>query len=288
VVSDVAPLAQLLQRAGRCMRHQRKDRPGWVGDEPRLVVLEPVQEGKVVPPRTWGTVYDTSLLRRTSRLLREVEPTGIGVPGDVQRLIDAVYADDFGDRLESAAEREELQRLDAEREAAGLAEEQLAQMTVVPSPTGLTDLARLSDDGLGLVDEAMVTTRLGADSERAVCAYVQSGGELTLDPKGRTPLPGHRGEGGRLAMADVRSVMRQSVPLPGRWLAQRSPEQESPAAWANQPLLSDLTVLRMRPVLEAVSGEGLACSVWACQVGDRTLTMSDVGLRLSLGNPFHP
>ncbi|MFE4360198.1 CRISPR-associated helicase Cas3', partial [Kitasatospora sp. NPDC056800] len=44
VVSDLAPLAQLLQRAGRGKRHDRKVRPVWSGavDEPRLVVLEPL------------------------------------------------------------------------------------------------------------------------------------------------------------------------------------------------------------------------------------------------------
>ncbi|MFE1781291.1 CRISPR-associated helicase Cas3' [Streptomyces sp. NPDC059506] len=286
VVSDLAPLAQLLQRAGRCMRHQRDARPAWVGDRPRLTVLEPVADGRVVPPRTWGSVYDTALLRRTSRLLHETAPAGIAVPGDVQRLVDAVYAEDFGDRLGSAAEREELQRLDAEREAAHLAEEQLARMTAVPSPAGLTDLSRLSDDGLGLLDEALVTTRLGADSARAVCAYVQPGGKLTLDPEGALPLPGGRAAGGRMPLAQVRAVMDHSVPVPGRWLAQRGPEQQPPAAWEDQPLLADLAVLRMRPAMQVPPEHGLADDAWSCQVGDRTLAISDIGVYRFPDNPF--
>ena len=41
IVSDLAPFAQLLQRAGRGHRHERTGRPGWVKDH-RLVVLVPV------------------------------------------------------------------------------------------------------------------------------------------------------------------------------------------------------------------------------------------------------
>ncbi|WP_370422416.1 CRISPR-associated endonuclease Cas3'' [Streptomyces sp. QH1-20] len=291
VISDLAPLAQLLQRAGRCIRHDREGlsteeggRPTWVEAEPKLVVLEPVGPGgTVLPPRTWGTVYDESLLRRTSRLLHESAPGGIAVPGDVQRLVDAVYAEDFGERLATAAEREKQQRLDAEREGAVMAEEQLARMVAVKSPVGVVDLAGLSNDGQ-LVDEALVTTRLGADSVRAVCVYVQprdasaadevggSGGEVvTLDPEGAVVVPG--AARGRLSGAEVRAVMRKSVPLPGSWFRQRDEEQELWPAWAEHPVLAELAVLRMRRSVSADSD-----TKWSSRVGDQTISISEVGL----------
>lgn len=282
VITDLAPLAQLLQRAGRCMRHERQDRPAWVGDDPRLVVLEPTVEGEVRAPRTWGTVYDAALLRRTSQLLRESQAAGIEVPADVQRLVDEVYAVDFADRLPEAAAAE-LRRQDAEREASELAEKQLAAMTAVPPPAGLLDLAKLSDAGLGLLDEALVTTRLGADSERAVCFYQQPGGEWTLDPDGAVPVPGSATAGGgeRLTRRDVRLVMRQTVPVPGRWLTQRGEGQEAPLSWAEQPVLSALVVLRMTATPpELLDGDPPGGS-WSCRVGDQLLTMSDIGLRHS-------
>ncbi|MEU4093013.1 CRISPR-associated endonuclease Cas3'' [Streptomyces sp. NPDC026673] len=281
VVSDLAPLSQLLQRAGRCMRHDRGSRPGWVGEDPRLVILEPVVDARITVPRTWGTVYDTALLQRTSVLLRESQPTGIAVPSDVQRLVDAVYAEDFADRLPEAAAAE-LRRLDAAREASGLAEEQLAAMTAVPPPTGLLDLSRLSDAGLGLLDEALVTTRLGADSERAVCIFRRPGGDFTLDPEGRIPVPGSGSSGNRkLATDEVRLVMRQTVPVPGRWLSQRGADQELPAGWAGHPVLADLVVLRMSPTPAQLLAGDPPGSSWSCQVGDQTLTMADIGLRRS-------
>ncbi|MER5910071.1 CRISPR-associated endonuclease Cas3'' [Streptomyces sp. NPDC001982] len=282
VVTDLAPLAQLLQRAGRCMRHERTGRPAWVGDDPRLVVLEPAVDGQVAVPRTWGTVYDAALLRRTSVLLWESQTAGIAVPGDVQRLVDAVYAEDFADRLPAAA-AEQLRRQDAEREASELAEKQLATMTAVPPPTGLVNLAKLSGERTDLLDEALVTTRLGADSERAVCLYRQPDGGWTLDPQGEIPIPAadRAGGGKRLERDGVRAVMRQTVPVPGRWLAGRGPDQEVPAGWADQPVLSDLVVLRMTPTPQQLLDGDLPGSSWSCRVGDHTLTLSDIGLRQS-------
>ncbi|BFO16744.1 CRISPR-associated helicase/endonuclease Cas3 [Streptomyces sp. KM77-8] len=109
VVSDLAPLALLLQRAGRGRRHLRGrgGRPRWALPEerPALVVLEPAgPNGATEPPRSWGDVYDHSLLLRSAALLRERAGRGIAVPGDVQELVDAVYAEDFTDRLREAGQ----------------------------------------------------------------------------------------------------------------------------------------------------------------------------------------
>ncbi|MFH9439060.1 CRISPR-associated helicase Cas3' [Streptomyces rochei] len=63
VVSDLAPLSLLLQRAGRCWRHEThwarhgypggRGRPAWARG-PRLVVLDPVADGGTVPRRRGG------------------------------------------------------------------------------------------------------------------------------------------------------------------------------------------------------------------------------------------
>ncbi|MGW0771761.1 CRISPR-associated helicase Cas3' [Streptomyces sp. NPDC002676] len=268
VISDLAPLAQLLQRAGRAWRHDRGGRPAWVGDEPRLVVVEPVDDqGELAMPRRWGNVYDASLLLRTSRLLDQ-HGREIRVPDDVQRLIDEVYADDYGDRLEEAARRD-LERRDAEREAGAMAEGQLADMTAIPAPYDVSNgvtLAPISGKH-GLVDPALLTTRLGADSERAVCAYVQPDGALTFDPDGTTPLPGAKG--GRLTREQAGQVMRHTVPLPGRWLTERGEEHGALPSWRRHPALADLVLLRLQ---RGADGR------WLCRVGGYDLELSDVGI----------
>lgn len=269
LITDLAPMAQLLQRAGRAWRHERESRPPWVGDSPRLVVVEPVKSGEdLAPPRTWGNVYDTSLLLRTSQLLRD-RGSRIAVPDSVQTLIDEVYADDFGDRLAEAAQRE-LDRHDAEREADAMAQEHLARMTTIPSPYDVTanvNLAPISSGIYGPVDPALLTTRLGADSERVVCAFAQPDGSVTFDPQGTSPLPGMAG--GPITRSQMAQVMRHTTPLPGQWLVGRDAEHEPPESWSRFSTLSSLALLRLRR-----SSEGR----WICRIGGYGLELSDVGL----------
>src|SRR5690606_33779626 len=53
VISDLAPIAQLLQRAGRCWRHHGARRPRW-SHGARLVVLDPVDSsGQFQPAAGW-------------------------------------------------------------------------------------------------------------------------------------------------------------------------------------------------------------------------------------------
>ncbi len=270
VVSDLAPLAQLLQRAGRGRRHQRGPlgRPGWAvaEDEPELVVLDPLSVPGGAVPRAWGKVYDAGLLVRTSRVLKECSPGGITVPDDVQRLIDEVYEEEFVDRLEGSA-REELARLDEERLAGEAAERHLAAWTSICAPADVRgDLSKLSACEAG-VSEELLTTRLGADTGRVLCLYVQADGTATLDPEGKVLPPGGGPFG--LRAAELADVARRVAPVPGRWLRGGEPVTTVPDRWGTHPSLRDLVVLRMSPV-----GSGR----WVCGHGRFTISVSDVGL----------
>ncbi|MFJ4966529.1 CRISPR-associated helicase Cas3' [Streptomyces sp. NPDC088729] len=271
VVSDLAPLAQLLQRAGRGRRHRRGSlgRPGWAvaEDEPQLVVLDPLttSDGSA-PPRSWGTVYDAGLLLRTSRILQECAPGGIAVPEDVQRLVDEVYEEEFVDRLEGAA-REELMRLDEERLAGEAAERHLAVWTSICAPADVKgDLSRLSAREAGVTEE-LLTTRLGADTGRVLCLYEQADGTATLDPQGRAQVPA----GGRhgLRASELADVARRVAPVPGRWLRGGEPGVAVPEKWGTHPSLRDLVLLLMSPTADGS---------WACRHGRYIISISDVGL----------
>ncbi|MGW0855103.1 CRISPR-associated helicase Cas3' [Streptomyces sp. NPDC002690] len=270
VVSDLAPLAQLLQRAGRARRHRRGPlgRPGWAAaeDEPELVVLDPQVVSEMTPPRSWGSVYDTGLLLRTSRILEKCAPTGVAVPGDVQRLVDEVYEEDFVDEPQEAV-RAELARLDEERLADEAAERHLATWASICAPADVRgDLSRLSVREAGVTEE-LLTTRLGADTGRVLCLYEQADGTATLDPGGKVRVP----VGGRfgLTAAELAGVARRVAPVPGRWLRGGELEVAVPVKWGTHPSLRDLVVLRMSP-----TGGG----AWACRHGRFTLSISEVGL----------
>ncbi|MFB8382698.1 CRISPR-associated helicase Cas3' [Streptomyces rubiginosohelvolus] len=270
VVSDLAPIAQLLQRAGRGRRHRRGrlGRPAWAAaeDEPALVVLDPFTAEAPEPPRSWGKVYDAGLLVRTSRVLKERALGGIAVPDDVQRLVDEVYEEDFVDRLDGAA-REELVRLDEERLAGEAAERHLAAWTSICSPADVKgDLSKLSAREAGVTQE-LLTTRLGADTGRVLCLYQHPDGRTTLDPEGMADVPG----GGRWGLQpdELAAVAGRVAPVPGRWLRSGDPGTAVPGEWGTHPPLRDLVLLRMVP-----AGEG----GWVCRVGRYTISISGVGL----------
>ncbi|MEV7090154.1 CRISPR-associated helicase Cas3' [Streptomyces sp. NPDC093085] len=274
VVTSLAPLAQLLQRAGRGRRHPRgtKGRPEWARpeDRPRLAVLEPVDgAGETSVPRMWGTVYDAGLLHRTALLLREEAAGTIAVPGDVQRLVDAVYAEDFVDKLDATVQ-EQLRHMDAEREASEMAQVHMADLVGIRAPADIAyDLNKLSRRESGVTEE-LVTTRLGADSGRVLCVYEQPGGAMTLDPDGELPLPKAGRHG--LTRDALALVMEHVAPVPGTWLRDGSAGFPAPRGWDKQSALRDVVLLRMRSMPDGS---------WACPDGAKTITISDVGLEAS-------
>lgn len=247
VISDLAPLSLLLQRAGRCWRHENhwarhgypdsRGRPGWAHG-PRLVVLDPVTGGGRVP-RQWGEVYSEYLLATTSRTLAALDSGTVAIPGDVQHLVETVHGDSTlfdwetpggGAKAWTAHQGKEI----AERSMAGLLAVPRAR-----SVSALHDLHALP----GEENEWEVATRLGADSVRLLCVYAQEDGRTTLDPEGEHPLP-QAGPDGRMQISAVREVMRRTMSVRAGWFAEADPDSVAPpTSWMEHPMLADLRVL---------------------------------------------
>jgi len=230
VVSDLAPLAQLLQRAGRCHRHHRL-RPTWART-PRLVILDPHHDGSYAKPRRWGSVYHDYLLRATHLRLNGVEM--IRIPEDVQEHMEAVYSP-------TGIIDPQLKEEHADYRVDEMVGRQAAELWTIPDPGSLGDLSLLSESEIA---DGQAATRLGAESVRVLCCYLDPDGRQWLDPHRRHPLP-HRGSGadGRFQPDDIRSLLKLSIPVRESLISGYEPDAERPARWEKTPWLSELRPL---------------------------------------------
>ncbi|WP_424892223.1 CRISPR-associated helicase Cas3' [Streptomyces sp. XH2] len=254
VISDLAPLAQLLQRAGRGHRHTlgtRGTRPTWA-TEPRLTVLAPTGQ---LPPRAWGEVYDAALLRRTHELLAGLKGAPVDVPGDVAGVIETVYAE-LNDLAETVLAD------DRDRATAETAMAAAADAAAIPSPHRLTDLYQITDRD---IDPSLVTTRLGADSERFLPVYIDTDGTPWLDAACTQPLPLPAPGRKRLDRETVAALIRLSVQAPADYLPPSTPGTDAPVQWQTTPAARDLRLLP-----HPLTSQG---SVQPCTAGRHTLRL---------------
>ncbi|MFF8775121.1 CRISPR-associated helicase Cas3' [Kitasatospora sp. NPDC015120] len=238
VVSDLAPLAQLLQRAGRCHRHDitgRGTRPSWAAS-PALTVIVPTGQ---LPPHAWGSddrqVYDGALLRRTAEYLNRVPATGMRVPEDVADAIDSVYVDFNG-----LAELELAEGDDRRRAARDVAHQAAADIRTIPQPRAVTDLYSLTTyEG----DEDDLTTRLGADTVRLLPVYTDSDANQWLDPACTETLPGPGDRTDSLTREVVAELVRRTIQAPADYLPASDTATHTPAPWKDTPVARDLRLL---------------------------------------------
>lgn len=206
LISDLAPVDLLLQRAGRLWRHNRGRRPE---DTPHFYVIAPApvaapDAGWLKDFRGTAAVYnDPALLWRPLRTLF-VKPV-LQLPADVRGLVEAVYASD-------AEVPPGLQQRSAAAAGAGMAERGMAWQNLLTwqAGYGLTGGAWLND--------AVIATRL-ADPSRAyrlalwvedklkpICAGEQAWpmSEITLPLRRVQTVPAETGDRAR-ALAALRA-----------------------------------------------------------------------------------
>jgi CRISPR-associated endonuclease/helicase Cas3 len=262
IVSDLAPIALLLQRAGRCWRHEKHGirRPSWASG-PHLTVLVP-PGGPHSPElfESWAAVYDESLLANTYRLLDG--RTEISIPDDVQELVDAVYCDErftAGDLSKAA-----LARIGSE-----IALAQLADNITIPGPSAVDSLYELTE---AAVNPDLLVTRFGADSVLGLPVFTAGDGHLWLDRASKLPVPGQATVPDR---EGCRTIINHTVPVrSGSWLRGYDARSALPESWRRNVHLRDIVLL---PQTRAPDG-----SFMPATVGDREFFLDDVlGLRVS-------
>lgn len=252
IITDLAPISLLLQRAGRCWRHQNLGaitRPEW-SLYPRVAVLAPEHPIGSEMPDMWSYVYPVSLLVRTQNLLLERVEGSIAVPGDVQGLVERVYDDPaLIDDMKS----------DIERVGKDMGMRTQARNVLVPGPDSLNGGLYELTTGSSGIDEAMVTTRFDADSVRVLCCYRDTRGGKWLDRECTVPLP-ERGSGRKGAFTDeeVAQVIRRTIPVRGGpWVPARADcEAARPPAWRKEFRLRELVMMPQSVAADGVPQPG--------------------------------
>jgi len=181
MISDLAPIDLLIQRAGRLHRHVRDSAGNFIGESgqkdqrspPTLFIYSPLLEQapaqdwyKAVFPKANGVYPHTGQLWRTAMLLDKKKQWRM--PEDARELIETVYSEDDIDIHEA------LKKASNEAEGEHWAKISLANMNALKPEQGYT----LSDNAWD--EDARIPTRLSEDSVTIYLAVWQQGKLLPL------------------------------------------------------------------------------------------------------------
>jgi CRISPR-associated endonuclease/helicase Cas3 len=225
IVSDLVPMASLLQRLGRAWRHER-ERHTWI-TAPTLVVLDPLTDHL---PSAWTAMYSPFELMATRQALMD-HGAAVVVPQDVSGLVQRVHNEDLPALHERNADAWIQRRDTSARERA------LAEFVTIPTPDNvgnLCDLTRPQIHATDLrateMDDVHVATRIGLDSVRLIPQYTGRNGQVWLDPKQQLQFPTVRPSHRRVA-----EMIEASVPCPASWVAGWPNPMAS--KWSRTPLI---------------------------------------------------
>lgn len=199
MLTDLAPVDLLLQRAGRLHRHALPyERPAPY-DTARLLVLCPAPNAETGLPDVdaVGYVYDTLTLLRTWHLLQQSGRQTWVLPDHYRALIEGVYVEDMDlapvpDGLPPAGAACWGQAQAANHQAA-LHARSKADNRLIPPPGRVYSLLtrdhpELADEDDPRIHEDMkALTRLGEPSINVVCLHADRTGALFLDADCRHP-----------------------------------------------------------------------------------------------------
>ncbi len=266
MITDLAPMDLLLQRSGRMHRHDR-ERPKGL-EEPVLHIRWPGQ----VPPefdRGSAHVYDPHILLRTWHALQGRD--AIAIPGDVQELIDQVYASDEcppGDPLIDEMWHETWAKMQARKGD----EEREARERRLGTPTRLVPLDSLlrnprEEDAEDLHPALQALTRLAEPTIDLVLLDANS------------PLQGRVER--ELSRQKVRELLERSVKVAGWPGVPALATQEIPKGFASRAALR-----RHRMLVLDEAGAGRAGNVRFTYHRDLGLLLTRLEEEVPLSSPL--
>ncbi len=195
LMTDLAPIDLVLQRAGRLHRHARTDRPDAIR-EPCLVWLCPDFAPGALPDVNalsgGGHVYARTVLWRTAMLLHA--RASWSLPADYRPLIESVYGADGVPAGLGEAETETWRKWEQKEADASRDSLRDAKGREIPAPGKLYELfaegrAQLAEEDDEEAARAVRAATREGDSVDVVVLHENAGGALFLDPDNEMPAP---------------------------------------------------------------------------------------------------
>lgn len=256
MVSDLAPVDLLVQRAGRLHRHPRQTRPAPVA-APRLCVAVDAA-GDAAPD--WDRdryIYAPYLLLRTYLTLRG--RASLTLPGEVSPLIETVYGDiplpETPSALLTALETTRLKM-----EQSDAKDEFDARKRLVAKPTFdglLNDMrASLEEDAPDIHKDFQALTRLGPPSISLVCLHQTPTGLNTDPDSSGATVDLKRKPDDKTTEAIARATVNISRREVLAYFQARA--ESRPPAWRKHALLRDHYVAEFNALGLCPIGENLA------------------------------
>ncbi|MGB7567828.1 MAG: CRISPR-associated helicase Cas3' [Chitinivibrionales bacterium] len=182
LITDLAPIDLLLQRAGRVWRHQRDGRPI---PQPILCVAgltgnSPISFGD---PLWWSVVYREDILIKTWKVLAKKQQ--IILPDEIDMLVNSVY-EDFNIPSDDEIQKR-LEKAEIENDGIRIAQQITAHQAIIglPDDGSWKDTNRFylyDEDEPGVHQTLRAQTRLGEDSVVAIPIFPNDNFDKTVLP----------------------------------------------------------------------------------------------------------
>ncbi len=234
LVSDLAPVDLLIQRAGRLHRHPGRTRPALLAD-PRMLLAVDTSDAASPDFGSDRYIYEPYLLLRTYHVLKNRD--ALQLPGESPTLLEAVYGDA---PLPGAPPELEHARDQMHQHQAKDTDTARHRLVGQPDFEGLltNTPAHLAEDAPEIHTAFQALTRLGRPSISLVCLHATPEGLKTeSDGRGLTIDPRRRPDA-----ATVAALVRATVSVSDPRVVAHVREEPVPSGWRRHALLRDYRI----------------------------------------------
>jgi CRISPR-associated endonuclease/helicase Cas3 len=243
LVTDIAPVDLVLQRAGRLWRHENRTRPAGL-KEPDVWLLRPLVGADGVPD--FGVselIYERFVLLRSQLALGSRGK--VTLPADVEAMIESVYGAVPLPEPPNSSWAQALAEAEAKMRAQQREDVKAAQTFLVATPVDEDEILyefnqQFQEDNPDVPREHQAFTRLAEPSVSLVILY-EINSTLCLDAGGKRPVSLSR----RPNIEDARAFLANAVTVQHKGCVWHYAKKSPPAPWKQSGLLRFYRVVRV-------------------------------------------